>query len=390
VKRQLPGALVAVVVIASGALASACDATPTAATANGDAISTGTLNTQLQALDTTQAGGCLLQLQSGNLAAVSGTGAGGTGTYTMAFANTVLNEQVGNLLAQQYAASRGITVSAAQLATATSDLQATLDGEISQQVSSATSQGAVSDCQLANGSNLSAKALLAALPVEVRAAQVRNEAIDEELLARGANLSAQAVSAYYNANKGFFTQACVSVIVTDSQAHANQVFAQINGGADFAAVAKANSLDTQTAPNGGSQGCGYSLSQIEQSLQVQSLTVGQPVPPLQSTQSGEWLIVEVTSEQVAPLSAATSLVKRELLQDTTNVQRVSHEIVGFARHSDVSINPQYGTWKGTTVRPPVAPPPQFLLASVGGTTVGSSAALPTRVSAPGSVTPAGG
>jgi parvulin-like peptidyl-prolyl isomerase len=388
VKRQLSAAVVAVAMIASGALASACDVTPTAASANGDSISTSSLDSQLKAYATTTAGGCLLQLQSANPTAFSGTGAGGPGTYTMAFANAVLNKQVGNVLAQQYAASLGITVSAADLVTATSDLESTLDGEISQQVSSAASQGAVSDCQLPTG-NLTAKALLGALPADLRADQIRSQAVDEKLLARGANLTSQAVSNFYDTNKGFFTQVCVSLIVTDTQAHANQLYAQLTGGADFATLAKADSLDTQTGANGGAQGCNFTLSQIEQSLQIQSLPVGQPVPPIQSTSSGQWLLVEVTRQQVEPLSAAVGLVKRELLQGTTNVTRVSHEIVAFARHAAISVNPQYGKWKGLTVVPPVAPPTQFLLAAAGGTTIAAgSATLPTRVGA--AAAPAGG
>ena len=369
-KRQLSGAVVALVVIASGALASACDVTPTAASANGDSISTSTLNTQLKTLDTTVAGGCLLQLQNANLAVVSGAGTGGPGTYTMKFANAVLNNEVGNLLAEQYAASKGITVSASDLTTATSDFASTLNGEISQQVSSATSQGTVSDCQLSDGSAITGKQLLGALPAEVRDAQVRNQAVDEKLLARGADLSDQAVSKFYNANIGFFTQVCVSAIATDTQVHANQLFTQLNNGAAFADVAKANSLDAKSAANGGSLGCTITLSQLEQNLQVQAVTVGEPIAPIQNS-AGQWLITEVTSQQVVPLSSAASLVRRELVQGTANVSRVSKEIVVFARHSEVSVNPQYGTWNRLTVVPPVAPPTQFLLASVGGTSTSS-------------------
>ena len=73
-KRQLPGALAALAVIAAGLLASACDITPPAATANGATISTATLNTQLRTLQTTAAGSCLLQLESAQLAATSGRG----------------------------------------------------------------------------------------------------------------------------------------------------------------------------------------------------------------------------------------------------------------------------------------------------------------------------
>jgi hypothetical protein len=145
VKRQLSGAAAAIAIVAAGVLASACDITPPAATANGATISTATLNTQLQTLETTTAGGCLLQLENAQLAATSGEGAGGPGTFSMTFANTVLNSQVGALLAGQYAASKGITVTSADLATAETDYQSTLSGEINAAVQQASSSGTPPD-----------------------------------------------------------------------------------------------------------------------------------------------------------------------------------------------------------------------------------------------------
>ncbi len=364
-KRQLPGAVLALVV-AVGVVTSACDITPPAASANGDTISTASFNSQLRTLQATAAGSCLLQLESAQLAASSGEGAGGPGTYSMAFATRVLNRQVGALLAEQFARSKGITISAVDMDTATSDFEATLNGEISAAVQQASTSGTISYCQDASGSSITGKELLAALPADIQAAQVRNQAVDEKLLARGADLSDAAVAAYYNANRAQFTMACVSVIATDTQAHADQLVAQINAGETFASVAKANSLDTQTAPNGGALGCNYTQAQVEQALQVQSVTPGQPIAPVQDPGTGQWIIYEVTSQSVEPLSAAAAVARRELLQSTANVNRVSKEIVAFARTSDVTVDPRYGTWKRLEVVPPVSPPSEFLLGAVSG------------------------
>jgi hypothetical protein len=366
VKRQLPGIVAAVVIVGSGVLASACDVTPPAASANGATISTGTLNTQLQALSNSVAGGCLLQLENAELSPAEAQGAGGSGTYTMAFVNSVLDTQVGDLLAEQYAASKGITVSSSDLTTAQTDLESTLDGEISQSVEQAESEGTLSYCQDATGTPITGANLLSGLPAGVRADQIRSQAFDEKLLAHGADLSAAAILEYYAANTSQFTAACVSRIVTSTQAQANSIISQLQAGASFAQLAKSNSIDTQTAASGGALGCDYTLAEVEQSLGVQSITAGQPLAPTQDSQSGQWEIYEVTSESVEPLSAAVSVVKRELLQTTTNVTRVSKEIVAFARRSNVSIDPRYGTWKGVTILPPVGPPPQFLLSAVSG------------------------
>jgi len=366
VKRQLSGAAVALAVVAAGVLASACDITPPAATANGDTISTATFNTQMQTLESTTAGGCLLQLENAQVAAVSGQGTGGSGTYSMTFANAVLNNMVGAVLAEQYATSKGITIAPSELTTARSDFESTLDGEINAAVQQAEEQGTVSFCQDATGASITGKSLLADLPESIGAAQVRNQAVDEKLLAQGADLSDAAVAAYYHANLDQFTTACVSVIATSSQAKAEQLEAQINAGASFASVAKANSLDTQTAADGGALGCNYTQAQVEQALSVQSVTVGQPIAPVEDASSGSWIIYEVTSQTVAPLSAASTVARRELLQSTSNVNRVSKEIVAFARTSNVSVDPQYGTWEGLSTVPPTAPPSQFLLGAVSG------------------------
>jgi hypothetical protein len=365
VKRHLSGAAVCLL-IASGALASACNVSPTAATANGTTISTGSLNSQLRTLESTQYGACLLQLENPELTSASGQGAGGPGTYTTAFAGAVLESQVGELLAQQYAVHKGLTVSSSDLSTARSDFAETLDGEISAAVQQSVSTGSTSYCEGPDGSSLTGDQLLNGLPKSVDDAQVLNQAYDEKLLADGADLSADAILDYYVANKSEFTVDCVSRIVTGSEGAANQVVATLNAGAPFAAVAKASSIDTQTAANGGSLGCSYTQAAVDQDLGQQSILPGRPTTPVQDSGTGQWFVYEVTRQTLEPLSAVSSVVRRELLQATTNVDRVSKEIIAFAHRSDVSVNPQYGTWDRTTIVPPVAPPPQYLLAAVTG------------------------
>jgi hypothetical protein len=365
VKRQLAGAAVGLL-IASGALASACNVTPTAATANGTTISTGSLNSQLRTLESTQYGACLLQLENPQLTSASGQGAGGPGTYTTAFAGAVLESQVGQLLAEQYAVSKGLTVSSSDLSTARSDFAETLDGEISAAVQQSTSSGSTSFCESPDGSSLTGDQLLTGLPRSVSDAQVLNQAYDEKLLADGADLSADAILDYYVANKPEFTVDCVSRIVTSSEGAANQIVTELKAGAPFATVAKSSSIDTQTAANGGSLGCNYTQAGVEQDLEQQNVIPGQPLAPVQNSGTGQWFIYEVTSQTVEPLSAVESVVRRELLQATANVDRVSKEIIAFAHGSNVSVDPQYGTWDRTTIVPPVAPPPQYLLAAVTG------------------------
>jgi parvulin-like peptidyl-prolyl isomerase len=365
VKRHLYGTAAALIVIASGGLASACDVTPPAATANGATISTASLNTQLQALETTSAGGCLLQLENGQLTSALAAGEGGHGTFSTPFAGFVLGNRVGDLLAGEFAASKGITITSAQLASAKSDLQSTLDGEISQSLQAAEQSGAVPACaDLTTGAAITGVQLLRGLPASLAAEQVKNQAVDEKLLARGADLSNAAVVKYYDANTPLFTQTCLSRIVTATQADATTALAKLQAGSSFADVAKASSIDAQTAANGGAIGCNITAAQVEQELGVQSLTVGQPIPPVSN--GTQWVIYEVTSQTLVPLAESEGVVRQELLQTQANVARVGKEIVAFAHRSDVSVDPQYGTWKDQGVVPPVGPPSQYLLAAVSG------------------------
>lgn len=375
VKRLIAGVVVTAAILGAGGLSSACNVVPPAASANGETISTASLNSQLKVLESTVAGGCLLELENTELSPAAAQGAGGSGTYTIEFAGTVLQSQVSDLLAQQYAATKGITLLSADLVTARSDFEATLDGEINQQVETAESEGATSYCQEPSGATLSGAQLLSELPADVAAAQVKNQAIDEKLLALGADLSESAVVKYYNSNLSQFTQTCVSRIVTASQAAAQQAVAQLNAGASFASVAKAKSIDTETAADGGSLGCSFTQAQVEQALEQQSIQVGKALAPVQDSSSGQWYIYEVTSQSVEPLSAAQSVVRRELLETASNVDRVSKEIVAFAHRSDISVDPVYGTWKGLAVIPPASPPPKFLLPALSGAASTASSSL---------------
>ncbi len=358
-KGKLSALAAAAVVAAAGVMASGCDATPTAASANGQSIDVSALNTQLQALQQTPAGTCLLQIESAS-GAVPAQGTGGDGTYPVGYAKAVLDNQLGILLAGQFASSLGLGVTASELSAARSELASSLSGEINQLVQQAGSQGTASYCQSSNGSTLTGDELLSALPASVRDQEIRNEAVNQQLLARGADISDSAAAAYYAANQPQFTTVCVSVIVTDTQDKANQLAAQIAGGTPFASVAKASSIDAQTAANGGSVGCNFTLAEVEQSLQLDSLAAGQAIPPIQDPASGEWLIYQVASETVVPLAQAMPAVKHQLLETSSNLRRVNAEFEVFARHSNVFVDPRYGTWKGTSIAAPPNPAPRFL------------------------------
>jgi hypothetical protein len=366
--KRIPTGLVALVsVLAIGAATSACNVTPNAASVNGDTVSVSTLNTEMNALQNSDAGQCIVALQD----APAGEGSGGSGTYQMDFAGYVLSSLVSYLVSAQYAAAHDLHLSGADLSEAQSVFTSSLTGEISSMVQQATAAGEVSHCQQVDGSAFTGPELLAALPATVRNNQLANQAVDDALLARGADLSNAAVLNYYAANEDQFTFDCVGVIATDTQAQANAIVAKLQAGASFSQLATADSVDEQTASSGGQLGCDFPESQVLQSLQLTSVTVGQPVTPILTSQ-GTWAVYEVTSRTVQPVASAATVIRQELLHATANVQRVSTELVAYARHSSIAVNPQYGTWGGIKITPPSPPPARYLQPSYLASSTGSA------------------
>ncbi len=373
--KRIPAGLLAVVtVVAAGALASACDVTPTAASVNGDTITVSTVNTEMDSLAGSTAGQCLLTAQG-----EAATADAGASTYPTAFAGAVVSGQVGNLVAAQFAAAEGLHLTSAEVSTARNDFASALTGEITSIVQESTAAGSLSACQHADGSSYTGAELLAALPAPVRNAQVANQAVDNLLLAHGADLSDAAVLNFYAANQPLFAIDCVSDIATDSQASADAVVARLKAGASFADVAKSTSVDTQTSADGGQLGCDFTESRVLSALQLTSVTVGQPVTPIQSS-GGTWVIYEVTSQSQVPVAEAAPVVRNDLLHTSANTARVTAELLAYAHRSHITVNPQYGTWTGIRLAPPTSPParylePSYVLASAsssGPTATGSS------------------
>ncbi|HEX4219955.1 MAG TPA: peptidylprolyl isomerase [Acidimicrobiales bacterium] len=372
-KRLVSVISVLALLVVGGGLASACQASPPAGSVNGATIQMGTLNNELHAYETTQAGACLLTVESAG-SAVQVQGQGGNGTYDTAFVDGILHQSVSNLIYEQYAAAQGIQLTSTQLASAKSEVESFLDGSISTQLSQANAAGQQSFCQLANGQAVTGAQVLAGLPASLRSAQIESQAVEDKLLARGLHITAADIFGYYLKNPTQFKGACVSAIETDTQAHANALVAQINAGSSFATVAKANSLDQNSAPNGGALGCNFSVASVEQQLQVPSLTVGALVGPVQQAASGAWVIFEVTGEVTQSLSAATPTIRQDLLRAQSNQTRVANEVKAFARHSTISVDPRYGTWSVARIVPPPGPRPTDLLAAAlnGGTHASST------------------
>ncbi len=128
----------------------------------------------------------------------------------------------------------------------------------------------------------------------------------------------------------------VSHILVDSQAAADLLRLQLDGGADFADVAAESSTDPGSAAQGGFLGCfvpGTFVQEFEDG--VAAAEIGEVTEPVES-EFGFHLIL-VTDE--APAGAATG-----------------GDITAFVADADVTVDPRYGDWDAETGQV-VAPTP---------------------------------
>jgi hypothetical protein len=138
----------------------------------------------------------------------------------------------------------------------------------------------------------------------------------------------------------------VAHILVKTLPEAQAVEAQLAGGAKFADVAKAKSIDTGSAKQGGSLGCfatGQFVAEFEKAAQAAKL--GVPTAPVHS-QFGYHVIL--TTKYVPPtFTALEPQIRQQLVQQLNLVQKFVS--AGLSKAS-VHIDPAYGTWDAKTYR----------------------------------------
>ena len=166
----------------------------------------------------------------------------------------------------------------------------------------------------------------------------------------------EASRAYYESHQNEFAQACVRHILVPEQAKAEELRARVAAGEDFAAVAQAESKDTESAARGGEVGCGITpdtqfVPEFLQAVFTQPVgEVGQPV----RTQFGFHLI-KVDSRVVPPFDDKVSAQVRQKLSEDGQ-QKVLTLLQEAAKEADIDIDPRYGTFSTEGNAPSVVPP----------------------------------
>ena len=196
----------------------------------------------------------------------------------------------------------------------------------------------------------------------------------------GVDLSGDSLRKYYDEHKADFSLNCVSHILVRSKAEADSTLARLKGGEDFAAVAKAVSLDRGTVPNGGDLDCSPKGAFVPEFDQAASeLEVGKLSDPVQ-TQYG-FHILRVRERKESSFEESQDQIRTLLNAQSQNAYRQ------FLRQAltsvRVTVDKRYGTFESPAAgQVPVVVPPQPPQPKTQRSDTGTPASVPEFPGAP--------
>jgi foldase protein PrsA len=261
---------------------SGCSNQGVAARVNGQAITTADVQAQLDQL----------KKQYPNMF----TGADGEGRL-LDFKKRILDNLVNQTLVEQAAKKQGITITDA-------DIQKQID-----QLKSGFKDQAQFEQALTS----------AGMSTDALKTQIRNQLLTQKLiekLSTSAKVTDADIKAYYDKNKQQFYQAAAKrashiLFKPSDKAQAQKVLKELQGGADFAALAKKYSTDTATASKGGDLGWPTAPYVPEFQAALDKLDKGQ-MSVLVQTPYG-WHIIKVTDTRAA-VQQTIDQVKKQIEQ----------------------------------------------------------------------------
>lgn len=321
---------------------SACNVSPPAARVDGSPITISQLQSAVSAVSKDAGYRCQL-VQGLDSAYGEGIKGAGKGTYSMHLVDEVLSDLVVEKVLQLAAAKEGIHVTARDLELARPQVESSL------QPSSSTP----SACD-EPGSEV-----YAAFSPSYRHGLLVEQAEAELLVAknRGIAVGSSALHAYFLKHRRGLATTCVQVIVVSHKSEASTLIGDLAKGQSFSALAKADSLDSSTAANGGRLPCVAPALSFSPSLAkaVQAIGVGKVGAPL--SYEGAWLVLKVDKRTPAIYGPAlASQIRARLLSSSSTDKAASALFDHLIAKAHVYVNPRYGHWAGLHAQPPIQPP----------------------------------
>lgn len=339
--------------------ASACTTSPTAATVGGSVITQATLDGQLSELATSADAACVFATEFG-LSGATVAGAG-QGTVTTQAATVELDNLVLGRLLSEALARRHVTLTTSDLSSARADLTAAVAASLS----SDSQSGAVPPACAGLTANP-----VAGLPRTFDSQIDRFLALQEQFEASvgHVDVSSAGVARYYAQHQVAYREACLDVVVADSQVAAQGVRASVAHGESFAAAAVGPGADTQVTPSGGQLPCELQSELPSTFGSADAADIAKAAPgtllapmPLADPSTGAtyWLVVKVASASEAPLSSVASSIRQQLLSSADGAAQTALE--HLVRDTPVTVDPRYGTWEGKVGLQPPTPPPSAIV-----------------------------
>lgn len=336
-----PLVLFAAVAVALSLGAGCSSFTPYAAKVNGERIGVDDLHRELKAIKGNEEYLETFEAQLGR-EGDSPLGAG-EGTFGSVFVARMLTQRIYLEIVHQEVVRRGLRVSKERLAEAREGLaQSPEDEELLKKFP----RYYVDELALANAE------------VMLLRENLRADVTDED------------VREFYEAeeNAQFFEQTCARQIVTGgytvegpvppeqeaaAKATAEDIKRRLDAGADFAAIATAESKHPASATQGGDIGCVTANAfPPEVATSVDSTDVGKVAGPIR-TDNGFYLVL-VQSRQKQPFEEVAAQI-RQFLESQAG-DPLNQFLETALAEADISVNPRYGTFDRTGPRPQVVPP----------------------------------
>lgn len=186
------------------------------------------------------------------------------------------------------------------------------------------------------------------------------DALEAEAAERSDEVTDAEVEAFYDDYQGIFTaeEVCARHVLLETEAAADEVVSDLDGGADFGELASERSTDPSAQMNAGDLGCvgrGQYVAEFEEA--VWEGPVGEVQGPVE-TQFGFHVIL--VDSRGAPDFAALEDDIRAFLESPAS--RDGQQLIGLliqrlAASADVSVSSRYGTWNSQTnsIDPPDRP-----------------------------------
>lgn len=354
--KRLPSLAVVAVTALLATTAAGCDATPNAATVNGEGISQSSLNSTLSDLAASSPAQCALQLEYATTGQAPSriTGAG-QGTVTQEAAGFVLTNLVLSQVIHQDLARRGDRVSASDVAAAKADLTAQLSQTESEYQSSNAPLPASCSAVTSNPLDHLSPRLSDAIIGSLAAQEVLGARISHT------DISTGGLEHFYSQHPSDFRQVCLAVVFATSQAAAQAIHDKIAAGQSFTAAAADAGVDTNVTQNGQTV-ClvpGQVISAFGQqpASTIYAAAVGTLLAPVAYTGSGstDYLVMKVVGHQEVPFSQEEVNIRETLLSSASTA--TERELKRAVATAHVWVNPQYGSWDPHRATPSVVPPP---------------------------------